>query len=115
MPLFSLVDQKITTGDSSVDVKIEHARALFFNELPTPDKMRSACEALIFILEPLRDELKGLFNDDTEAFFNIVNNFTIRHNKVKTKSINTPEQLEWIFYSLLNTINTYVKMKRRVQ
>ncbi len=56
-----------------------------------------------------------MFDSDTEDFFNIVNNFDIRHNKNRVKLINNEEQLEWIFYSLLNTINTYVKMKRKVK
>jgi hypothetical protein len=114
MPLFGLVNQKIYTGDEAIDSKIEHARALFFDEYHTLDKMRSACETLIFVMEPLREELETLFNGDTEMFFNIVNNFTIRHNKRSTRNIEYPEQLEWIFYSLLNTINTYIKLKKRL-
>jgi hypothetical protein len=55
-----------------------------------------------------------MFEGDTEYFFRIVNEFSIRHNKLSTKRINSEEQLEWVFYCLLNTINTYVKMKRKV-
>ena len=113
MPLHSLVDQKISTGDPTIDNRIEHARNLFFDPHPTIDKMRSACETLIFILEPLRKELDGMFSGDTDKFFEMVNQFSVRHNKERTKKIETPEQLEWIYYSLLNTINTYVKMKKR--
>jgi hypothetical protein len=113
MPMFGLVNQKISTGDSTIDATIEHAREQFFGDPTSYDSKRSACEALSHVLEPLRDELKDKFDSDTEAFFNIVNNFTIRHNKFTTKKINNEEQLEWIFYSLLNTINTYYKMKRK--
>lgn len=114
MPLFGLVNQEITTGNFEVDSKINHARELFFDEHPTIEKMRSACETLIFVMEPLRKELENIFKGDTDYFFRIVNEFSIRHNKERTRSIETSEQLEWLFYSLLNTINTYVKMKSRM-
>ncbi|HEX4850263.1 MAG TPA: hypothetical protein VFV08_05615, partial [Puia sp.] len=54
------------------------------------------------------------FDGDTEDLFNIVNNFTIRHGKISTKRIVHEEQLEWVFYSLLNTLNTYIKMKKKL-
>ena len=116
IPLIGLVDQKITTGDFDIDEKINHAKKLFFQEPQTMDRMRSSCETLSFILEPLRQEIKIYLNSkDTEDFFNIVNNFDIRHNKQKTKDIEHPEQLEWIFYSLLNSINTYTKLKLKFE
>jgi hypothetical protein len=114
MPMFGLVSQKILTGDAKTDASIEAARQQFFNDPTSFESKRSACETLSYVLEPLRDELRGLFDSDTEAFFNIVNNFSIRHNKLSTKRINDEEQLEWVFYSLLNTINTYIKMKRKM-
>lgn len=116
VPLISLVVQEISTGDSEVDEKINHAKDLFFIEPQTMDRMRSSCESLIYILEPLRQDVKKYFKaKDTEDFFNIVNNFDIRHNKESTKDIEHPEQLEWIFYSLLNTINTFTKLKQRLE
>lgn len=114
IPLVGLVQQEIATGDNDVDAQISHARKLFFEEPATMEKMRSACESLSYVLEPLRNELKSHFSSkDIEAFFILVNNFDIRHNKEHTKSLVYPEQLEWVFYSLLNTINTYVKLKKR--
>ena len=114
IPLIGLVDQEITTGDKDVDEKINHAKKLFFSHPQTMDSMRSACETLSYVLEPLRDEFVALFGKkDTTAFFIIVNDFDIRHNKESTKQIQYPEQLEWVFYSLLNTINTYTKIKQR--
>ncbi|MEO6330288.1 MAG: hypothetical protein ABIO55_15245 [Ginsengibacter sp.] len=114
MPLFSLVNQDIVTGDFEIDKNIQHARLLFFGEHCTLESKRSACEALSFILEPYREDLKKIFDGDTEVFFRIVNDFTIRHNKERTKNLQHEEQIEWIFYCLLNTVNTYVKMKRKV-
>ncbi|WP_346986008.1 hypothetical protein [Chryseobacterium sp. POE27] len=114
MPLFGLVNQEITTGNHEFDEKINHARQLFFDDNPSLDKMRSACEALSYILEPLREDLKSYFNQkDVSDFFQIVNTFDIRHNKDTTKNLIHKEQLEWVFYSLLNTINAYTKLKQR--
>ena len=115
MPLVGLVNQEITTGDSKIDDNINHARKLFFQEPQDMGRMRSACETLCFVLEPLRKDLHNCFKSkDIEDFFQIVNKFDIRHNKEHTKNIEHSEQLEWIFYSLLNTINTYTKLKKRL-
>lgn len=114
MPMVGLVNQQIATGNPEVDKNIEHARLLFFAENSTLESKRSACESLSFALEPFREDLKKEFQGDTEVFFRIVNDFAIRHNKERTKNLQHEEQIEWIFYSLLNTINTYSKMKRKV-
>lgn len=115
IPLIGLAEQKIATGDILVDEKINHAKELFFRLPQTLDRMRSACETLSYILEPLRKKSKNYISSkDVEDFFIIVNNFDIRHNKDKTKNLEHPEQLEWIFFSLLNTINTYTKLKNRI-
>jgi hypothetical protein len=114
MPMINLVNQTISTGDGEVDEKINHARTLFFSEPTSLDKMRSACETLSYVLEPLREDLKTYFGQkDVADFFQIVNTFDIRHNKEMTKNIILPEQLEWVFYTLLNTINTYTKIKNK--
>jgi len=112
IPLFGLVNQNITTGNFETDEKINHSRKLFFSEPQSIDNMRSACETLSYILEPFRIDLSDYFTSkDVSDFFQIVNKFDIRHNKESTMKIVEPEQLEWVFYSLLNTINTYSKLK----
>ncbi len=109
----SLINSITSTGDIEIDQKINHAMELFLSKPTSIEKLRSACEALSYILEPLRKELTLYFSSkDTNDFFNIVNQFDIRHNKDFTKTIEYPEQLEWIFYTLLNSINTYCKLKR---
>ena len=115
MPLFGLISQEISTGNIEIDERINHARKLFFDEPVTIDNMRSACETLSYVLEPLRKDLEEFFKTkDVSDFFQIVNSFDIRHNKEHTKDLVHPEQLEWVFYSLLNTINTFVKLKQRL-
>jgi len=114
VPMMSLVNQDITTGDTSIDERINHAKRLFFEQPQTMENMRSACEALAHVLEPLRNELTPTFSSsDVSDFFQIVNRFDIRHNKVDTLNLVHEEQYEWIFYTLLNSINTYTKLKRK--
>lgn len=116
VPMIGLVNQDISTGNKDIDDKVNYAKNLFFQEPTTADKMRSACENLAFVLEPLREDLKKYFIlRDVNDFFQIVNTFDIRHNKEHTKSITHIEQFEWIFYSLLNTINAYTKLKQRLE
>lgn len=79
------------------------------------DDKRSACETLSFVLEPLRKDLTSFFSTgDVSDFFLLVNRFDIRHNKTSTTSLVHEEQLEWVFYTLLNTITTYTKLKRKL-
>jgi hypothetical protein len=114
VPLFDLVNQDVFSGDSKIDSEILHAKKLFFKTDSTFNDKRSACEALSFVLEPIRKDFKKVvLGSDVEAFFNIVNNFDIRHNKDTTKSIEHEEQLEWIFYSLLNSIICYYKLWKK--
>lgn len=115
IPLIGLVNQEISTGDIEIDKQLNHAKRLFFQEPQTKDRMRSACEVLSYILEPLHDEVKQYFTSkDINDFFQIVNSFDIRHNKNHTKDLEHPEQYEWIFYSFLNTINTYTKIRSKL-
>jgi hypothetical protein len=114
IPLIGLVDQKISTGNTAVDEKINHAKNLFFKEGSTIDDKRSACETLSYILEPLRNDLATFFSaSDVNDFFQIVNRFDIRHNKATTINLVYDEQLEWVFYTLLNTISAFVKLKNK--
>ncbi len=114
-PMTSLVTQQITTGNVKIDEKIEQAKKLFFVIPENMENMRNGCETLCFVLEPLRKDLQQFFsNPDVNAFFQIVNDFDIRHNKPHTKQLIHKEQLEWIFYSLLNTISIYVKLKNKL-
>lgn len=115
IPLIGLVEQKITTGNIAVDEKINHAKNLFFKDNSSMDDKRSACESLSFVLEPLRSDLSSFFStSDVSDFFQIVNRFDVRHNKDQTIQIVHEEQLEWVFYTLLNSINTYTKLNKKL-
>ena len=115
MPMIGLVTQHVTTGDLVVDEQINHAKRLFLEQPVTMSNMRSACETLCFVLEPLRQQLTPTFTTaDVNTFFQLVNTFDIRHNNASTKNLMHEEQLEWVFYTLLNTINTYTKLKAKL-
>lgn len=114
-PMAGLVNQEIRTGDDSVDRRIDHARKLFLEQPQTKERMRSAVVELAMILEPLRTKLEGTFGKkDTDVFFGLVNQFDIRHNKKEILRIEHEEQLEWLFFTLLNTLNTYAKLQRKM-
>lgn len=111
IPMFDLVRQDVFTGNTDIDEKIFHSKKLFFTDDLTLNSKKSACERLSNVLEPIRKDLIKYFGDkDIRAFFDIVNNFDIRHNNSKIQQINKVEQLEWIYYSFLNTIIVYYKI-----
>lgn len=115
IPMSGLLEEAVYTGDEGIDAKIDHAKKMFFRSSSTMDDKRSACETLSFILEPIREDLKTcLVEKDVKDFFQIVNEFDIRHNKNHTKSLKYEEQLEWVFYSLLNSIICYYKLKTKL-
>jgi hypothetical protein len=57
---------------------------------------------------------KYFTDKDVNLFFQVVNEFDIRHNKEKTKKLIYEEQVEWVFQCLLNTLITYIKLKKRI-
>jgi hypothetical protein len=113
---FSFFNPRIDSGNKDIDQKIIHAFKIFSQPNSTIEDKRSACEELAFILEGFRKDLSNYFTDkDTNTFFQIVNEFDIRHNKSQTKRLAYEEQIDWIFAGLMNTILTYLKIKKRVE
>ena len=55
-----------------------------------------------------------LSDKDVNNFFDIINNFDIRHNRKGIKPLKYVEQFEWLFYSLLNSLNLYYKLKKKL-
>jgi hypothetical protein len=112
--LAGLVRQVPPTQDAQLNARIQHAKDLFFKTPASLENMRSACVALCAVVEPLRPDLKNMFfAQDVHDFFGIVNQFDIRHHNEKTKQLHLPEQFEYVFFGLLNIINTYYKLQRR--
>jgi hypothetical protein len=116
-PMFDLAKQKVFTGDERIDELIQHSKNMFFKHDATDEDKRSACEALCKVLEPIREEMKAkkfFGKKDVEAFFEIVNDFDIRHNREYTKQLVHTEQFEWLYYSLLNSIICFYKLNTRL-
>lgn len=113
---FSFFNPRIDSGNKDIDQKISHAFKIFSQTNSTIEDKRSACEELAFILEGFRKDLSPYFTDkDINTFFQIVNDFDIRHNKDQTKRLMFEEQIDWIFAGLMNTTLTYIKIKKRIK
>lgn len=116
-PMFDLAKQDVFTGDEKIDAMISHSKKLFFKHGATKEDKSSACETLCKVLEPIRDEMKDkefFLKKDVDAFFQIVNEFDIRHNKGSTKKLLYEEQFDWVYYSLLNSIICFYKLNARL-
>lgn len=113
-PLAPIVNSNINTGDPTIDEKIIHAKKLFYKEYATLEDRRSACKVLADVAEPLKKKLDSFFtNQDIKVFFQMVNDFDIRHNADYTKRLEYIEQIEWVFYTFLNTIRAYYFLDRK--
>jgi hypothetical protein len=114
-PMLGLTSQEIATSDPEWDKRIQHAMELFNEQPRTKERMRLAVVELHAVMEPLRDKLASRFSKgDTQTFFELVNRFDVRHNKEQTMRIEHEEQLEWLYYSFLNTLNTFTKLERKL-
>lgn len=114
-PLLGMTSQVIVTSNPEWNTRISHAIDLFDVQPRTKERMRSAVNELSAVLEPLRSKLEGSFGrKDTNTFFQLVNDFDVRHNKTETNRIEYEEQLEWLYYCFLNTLNTYSKLDRKL-
>lgn len=112
--LFKFVDENVFTGNKLIDKKIIHAKNLYHRS--TIEDKRSACKVLGDILEPIREDLKNIYwNDDESFFFLLLNKFDIRHNNKDIKELKHEEQLDWIFFNFLNSINTYYRIMKKIK
>ena len=104
--------------DEKVSPIVDKACELFFKENSSREEKRVACKSLADVIENIQKINKRLNKyftiKDTNTFFKIVNEYEIRHNHEKIKRIEFEEQLEWVFYSLLNTLITYYKLESRL-
>jgi len=114
-PMLGLTSQSIVLSEPEWNTRVGHAVDLFDEQPRTKERMRSAVLELCAVLEPVRAELEGNFGKkDTNTFFQLVNEFDIRHNKNEIGKIEHEEQLEWLYYAFLNTLNTYAKLERKL-
>ena len=104
--------------DEKVSPIVDKACELFFKENSSREEKRVACKSLADVIENIQEIKKRLnkyfTKKDTNTFFTIVNEYEIRHNHEMIKRIEFEEQLEWVFYSLLNTLITYYKLESKL-
>ncbi len=100
--------------------KIQHAIDLFFRRNASEEDKKSALKALYELLEIVREDLKSneYLSCEEDDIFSVANNKRIRHmldksDKSKTKVQESLEEpyVTWVFYKMLNTIKTYLKIK----
>lgn len=106
----------LESQDPNIDRLFAHSKELFFKHHSSIEDKRSACFDLSQIVENIgKNQLKTAFADaDVEFLSGIINNYSIRHNKDRTKELKRIEQVEWIYYSLMITIITYFKLKNNI-
>ncbi len=110
----NLVDESVpTTSIPSSEQKIQHAYELFFRHDAKLEDKKSAAKVLGELLEHVRSDLKvdEELSKDESDLFHILNKYGVRHHKESQKEIKEP-YLTWHFYSLLNTVKTYLKIKK---
>jgi hypothetical protein len=83
---------------------LEHAVALFRSRTAGREDRRSACIALVGLLEERRSVLKErLLSKDEGALFRIANEFGLRHRNARQRADYDESYLEWIFWIFLAT------------
>lgn len=126
---------QVSTNDQNLDLQIEALEKAGCEKnyqekisgatknSPELDKMieqfREGDELFVWRLDRLGRSLKHIINlvlslsDKGIIIKGITDGVDTSTIKETTKNLIYPEQLEWIFYTLLNTINTYTKLKKR--
>ena len=97
--------------------KYRSAIKMYLHYTSNREEKRKAINLLADILEPLRNELKNILNEEWEfnknlhdnLIFEIVNNFNIRHNK-EVKNYSEDIWFEWMFHYYTSLINTYYRL-----
>lgn len=101
--------------------KFEAAIKMFLHFSTLVEEKRKAIAILADILEPLREEVKNILNDELDInkkdsdslIFSIVNKFQIRHNDEKqNKEYNNDIWFEWMFHYYSATIIAYYSFKK---
>jgi len=101
----ALVMQVLETPDPSVRGRVSHAVELFRGRHANQEQKHSATRALADVLEQRKATLKTeLFTGDSNALFQIANQFGIRHMNEQQKTDYPSAFLDWVFWWYLATI-----------
>ena len=108
-----LVFEEIKTDDpKNIDDRIRLAISKFRRYNATLDEKKDAVRTLGDVLEFLKKEGTTLPTKDDSDLFNILNNFDIRHhNREQKKEYDKEIWYDWLFYTLVASINLLLKFK----
>jgi hypothetical protein len=100
-----LVGRVLTSTSPTERDPVRHAIALFRSRDAGRETKRSACIALVGVLEKRRRLLKTeLLSKDERMLFQIANQFDIRHRNANQEGDYDNAYLDWIFWWYLATI-----------
>ena len=111
-----LLNKELPAHDpENIDDKIKIAVSKFRRHYSSIDDKKDALRDLAAVLEFLKPKIKDLkISKDTDALFNIANNFAIRHhNQVQQKDYDKPIWFTWTFYTHLATIHAIIKLLKK--
>ncbi|GIO28274.1 hypothetical protein J43TS3_28850 [Ornithinibacillus bavariensis] len=96
---------------------------MFYRFNANEESKKKAINILSDILEPLREELKDLLNNEYEVnknshdklIFEVVNQFIIRHNNQKQRTEYSREiWYDWMMQYYTSVITTYYRLKEKM-
>lgn len=108
------------TLDDNVLEQLRTSIKMYYRFDSNMELKKKAINILADILEPLRNELKEILNDEfninknnhDKLLFEIVNNFNVRHNdKKQFTEYNKPIWYDWMMQYYLTIIFTYYRLK----
>jgi hypothetical protein len=109
-----LIEAATSSSKPTVRSRVDHAIGLFRNRNGTVEDKRSACIALVGVLEERRALIKAeLLSRDEGDLFEIANKFGVRHRDNRQRSDYDPAFLDWVFWWYLSTIELTNKLLAR--
>jgi len=113
--LETIFEETVMTGDSkNIDGRIHTAIIKYRRHDSTADEKKDAVRTLADVLEYLKKEGTRLPTKNDSDLFNIINNFDIRHhNREQKGEYNKEIWYDWMFYTLLSSINVLLKLRKK--
>ena len=112
----SLLHQMAERRDPGTGDRVRHAVALYRGRNATEHDKRSACIALLGVLEERRALLKeNLVKKDEGLIFRLANEFAIRHQDSQQRGDYDPMFLDWMFWTFLSTVELSDRLVSRDQ
>lgn len=114
-----LVEEENKTEEPErFEKKIEEAKKIFFWRNGWIEAKKSACEKLAQVIEYVRDDINWELRTETESLMKTVNETDIRHSKKGKRLLEAGNKddenfVDWVFYSLINCINFYLKSNNK--